>query len=72
MLFRFTLTVTDINTGLSACVYDEVIVLVYFCSDIVILLLTGKGAKTSGKKEICTTHDTIMLIISLSLILILR
>lgn len=64
---RFTLKIANTKAGLSDCIYDQMIVLVYCCSDGVILVLSGKG-ETSDRNEICTTHHTNMFIISLSLI----
>lgn len=47
--------ISDTKDGLSDCVYDQTIVLVYFCSDIVILVLTGKGGKpVAGGKKIAS------------------
>lgn len=34
---RFTLMITDAEAGLSDCIYDQMIVPVYFCSDIIVL-----------------------------------
>lgn len=44
--------ITDAKAGFSDCVYDQMIVYqVYFCSDIVILVLTEKRKKpVTGRK----------------------
>lgn len=43
--------ITDTKAGLSDCVYDQMIVAVYFFSGIIILVLTEKGEKpVTGRK----------------------
>lgn len=64
---RFTLTISDREAGLSDCVYDQIIVLLYFCSDITVLLFTEERGKPMTRRYFCITYPTIILIMSLSL-----
>lgn len=66
---KFTLTISDTKAGLPDCVYDQMIVPLYFCSDTLDLDPSLEGRETIDRKEIRATHHTIMFIISLSLML---